>query len=66
VFRVPFRVGIDEECAVKALVDVALERGGVAVVQMTAERLGVELVGEAPPGIMTPRPIPDTPSTWAL
>ena len=42
----PRRVGIDDEGAVHALVDVPLQRQGVAVVEVAAEREGVELVDE--------------------
>ena len=40
------RIGIDDEGAVHALVDVPLQRQGVAVIEMAAEREGVELVDE--------------------
>ena len=40
------RIGIDDEGAVHALVDVPLQRQGVAVIEVAAEREGVELVGE--------------------
>ena len=39
-------VGIDDEGAVHALVQVPLQRQRVAVVEVAAERLGVELVDE--------------------
>ena len=39
--------GIDDEGAVEALVDVALQRHRVAVIEVQAERLGVELVDES-------------------
>ena len=40
------RIGIDDEGAVHALVDVPLQRQRVAVVEVAAERTGVELVDE--------------------
>ena len=40
------RLRIDDEDAVEPLVNVALQRNRVAVIEMQAERLGVELVDE--------------------
>ena len=40
------RIGVDDEGAVHALVDVPLQRQRVAVIEVAAERLGVELVDE--------------------
>ena len=37
---------VDDECAVKTLVDMPLERCGMAVIEVTAKRLGVKLVDE--------------------
>ena len=45
------RVGVDDEGAVQALVDVPLQRQRVAVVEVAAERLGVELVDELAAGL---------------
>ena len=39
-------VGVDHEQAIHALVHVPLQRQGVAVIEMAAEGLGVELVDE--------------------
>ena len=40
------RIGIDDEGAVHALVDVPLQRQGMAVIEVASEGEGVELVGE--------------------
>ena len=40
------RIGIDDEGAVHALVDVPLQRQRMAMIEVAAERLGVELVDE--------------------
>src|SRR5690606_41763611 len=48
---VPGRVRIDHEGAVHALVDVPLQRQCMAVVEVAAERPGVELVDELVPRI---------------
>src|SRR6478752_9614627 len=40
-----FRIGIDDERAVESLMNVPLQRAGVAVVEMEPERLGGEFVG---------------------
>src|SRR5215207_250327 len=45
------RIRIDDVGAVESLVDVALERGRVAVVEMAAKGLGVELVDELLPDL---------------
>src|SRR4051812_46827181 len=44
------RVGVDDKGAVQALVDVPLQRDGVAVIEMAAEGLGLELVDELATG----------------
>src|SRR5215212_4067665 len=51
--RIPLlrRIGVDDVGAVEPLVDVALERGGVAVVEMAAKGPGVELVDELLPDL---------------
>ena len=51
--RVPVlgRIGIDDVGAVEPLVDVALQRRRVAVVEVAAEGLGLELVGELLPDL---------------
>jgi hypothetical protein len=41
------RIGVDDEGAVQALVDVPLQRHRVAVIEMTAEWKGIELVDES-------------------
>ena len=40
-------IGVDDECAVQALVDVSLEWNGMAVVEVTAVGIGIELIGKA-------------------
>src|SRR5688572_17316156 len=45
--RGPPLLGVDDEGPVESLVDVTLDRDGVAVIELQPERLGVELVGEA-------------------
>src|SRR5215213_4592330 len=47
----PGRIGVDDVGAVKPLVDVALERGRVAVVEVAAEGPGLELVDELLPDL---------------
>ena len=47
----PRRIGIDDEGAVHPLVDVPLQRQRVAVIEVAAERQGVELVDELAAGI---------------
>ena len=42
----PVGVRVDDQRAIEALMDVAFQRHGVAVVQVTAERPGVDLVRE--------------------
>ena len=44
VFGMARGIGIDNEGAVHAFLDVPLQRQGVAVIEMAAERLGVELI----------------------
>ena len=46
VLGMPRRIGVDDEGAVHALVHVPLQRQRVAVIEVAAERLGVELVDE--------------------
>ncbi len=40
------RQWVNHECAVHAFVDVSLQRRSVAVIQVTAERVGIKFVGE--------------------
>ena len=44
-------LGVDDECAVEALGDVRRQRGRVAVVEVQAERVGVELVDGSTAGL---------------
>ena len=46
IFGMAGGIGIDDEGAVHALVQVPFQRQSVAVVEVAAERLGVELVDE--------------------
>src|SRR5215217_6832281 len=46
LLRVSCWIRIDNECAVHPLVDVSLQWQGMAVVEVTTERKGIELVGE--------------------
>ena len=46
MLRMAGRIGVDDEGAVHALVDVPLQRQGVAMIEVAAERPRVELVDE--------------------
>src|SRR5437870_1296556 len=43
---VAIRLGVDDECAIKALVNVALQRNRMAVIEMTTEWLRIEFICE--------------------
>ena len=62
-FGMPRRIGIDDEDAVHAFVDVARQRQRMAVIEMAAERPGLELVDELAAG--RDEPAPGTPSMRA-
>src|SRR5258706_1381113 len=49
---------IDDKCAIHTFMDVSLERCGMAMIQVTTERVGIKLVGKRLTGINLPSPYP--------